>query len=260
MSDDIQYPDHFIERLHLIWGEGFLSPGGPEEVREIVKGLDLSGKVVLDIGFGTGGPAIALARDHHAARVIGTDVESQLYDRAHKNVDKAGVADKVELRIVEPGPFVFDDESFDVVFSKDSIIHIEDKPALFKEIIRILRPGGVFAASDWLSSDNEAEKSALDGYRKISHLSFELATAKEMESALADAGFEGVESKDRNAWYAAACSNEQAQIEGPLKQQLIDSVGEEIFSKWLHVRKSLTEAVNAGGLRPTHLRGIKPNA
>ncbi len=41
VSDDIQYPDHFIERLHAIWCEGFLSPGGPEEVCEIVKGIDL---------------------------------------------------------------------------------------------------------------------------------------------------------------------------------------------------------------------------
>ena len=49
MSDDIQYPDHFIERLHTVWGEGFLSPGGSEEVRQIVSGIDLSGKVVLDI-------------------------------------------------------------------------------------------------------------------------------------------------------------------------------------------------------------------
>ncbi len=73
MSDDIQYPDHFIERLHTIWGEGFLSPGGAEEVWEIVNGIDLSGKVVLDVGFGTGGPAIALAKDHHGAKVVGID-------------------------------------------------------------------------------------------------------------------------------------------------------------------------------------------
>ena len=260
MSSDIQYPDHFIERLHLIWGNGFLSPGGPEEVREIVRGLDLSDKVVLDIGFGTGGPAIALARDHRAASVVGIDIESQLRDRASRNIDRAGVADKVELKIVEPGPLAFEDESFDVVFSKDSIIHIEDKPALFSEVIRILRPGGAFVASDWLSSEDETEIAALDGYRKVSHLSFELATARQMESVLTDAGFERVESRDRNAWYAEVCSNEQARIEGPLKEQLIESVGEEIYSKWLAVRKALTEAVIAGGLRPTHLRGFKPAA
>jgi len=259
VSDDIQYPDHFIERLHAIWGEGFLSPGGPEEVREIVDGIDLSGKVVLDVGFGTGGPAIALAKDHHAAKVVGIDVESQLRDRASKNIDKAGVTEKVELKIVEPGPFPFDDESFDVVFSKDSMIHIEDKSALFKEVKRVLKPGGVFVASDWLSGDDENALPALDRYRELAHLSFTMATAREMEIALADAGLQDIESRDRNAWYANVCANELAEVEGPLKQQLIDTVGKEIYSNWLNVRKALSEAVTAGGLRPTHLRGFKPS-
>ena len=75
MSGNIQYPDHFITRLHTIWGEGFLSPGGAEEVGEILTGLDLSGKTVLDVGFGTGGPAMTLARVHGAEKVIGIDVE-----------------------------------------------------------------------------------------------------------------------------------------------------------------------------------------
>lgn len=259
VSNDIQYPDHFIERLHTIWGEGFLSPGGPEEVREIVKGLDLLGKVVLDVGFGTGGPTIALAKDHHAAKVVGIDVESQLRERARKNVDKAGVTEIVELKIVEPGPFPFDDESFDVVFSKDSMIHIEDKSAFFREVIRVLKPGGVFVASDWLSGDDVDALPALDRFRELAHLSFTMATATEMETALADAGLQDIESRDRNAWYATVCTNELAQIEGPLKQQLIDTVGEEIYSSWLNVRKGMTEAVTAGGLRPTHLRGFKPS-
>lgn len=56
MSDMIQYPDHFIERLHAVWGDGFLSPGGPEEVKEIVRDINLTGKTILDIGCGTGWP------------------------------------------------------------------------------------------------------------------------------------------------------------------------------------------------------------
>jgi phosphoethanolamine N-methyltransferase len=91
MSDDIQYPDHFIERLHTVWGEGFLSPGGPEEVGEIVRGIELSGKVVLDIGFGTGGPAITLAKNHHAEKVVGIDVEAQLRDHASQLVQRWSV-------------------------------------------------------------------------------------------------------------------------------------------------------------------------
>lgn len=260
MSDDIQYPDHFIERLHSVWGEGFLSPGGPEEVRAIVSGLDLAGKTVLDVGFGTGGPAIALAREHGAARVVGLDVEPQLRDRASRNIDKAGVADKIELRVVEPGPFTLDDQSFDIVFSKDSMIHIEDKPALFAEVLRVLKPGGAFVASDWLAGEDEAGLAALDRWREVSHLTFTMATAAETGAALGQAGFEDVETTDRNAWYRTVCAEELARIQGPLKAQLIDIVGEETYAHWVEIRTTMNEAVASGGLRPTHLRGFKPRA
>ena len=100
---------------------------------------------------------------------------------------------------------------------------------------------------------------ALDRFRELAHLSFTMATAGEMEIALADAGLQDIESTDRNAWYATLCANELAQVEDPLRQQLIDTVGEEIYSNWLNVRKGLSEAVSAGGLRPTHLKGFKPS-
>ncbi len=258
MTENIQYPDHFIERLHTIWGEGFLSPGGPEEVAEIVTGMGLAGKTVLDVGFGTGGPAIALASQHGAARVVGIDVEAQLRERAARNVDNAGVADRVELKIVEPGPWPFADATFDVVFSKDSMIHIEDKQALFRDVMRVLKPGGAFVASDWLAGGDATGKAELDRFREVGHLSFTMATASEMAAALAAAGFDRVETRDRNAWYAKLCADELARVEGPLKAQLIDAVGEDIYNHWLAVRRSLAAATAAGGLRPTHLRGFKP--
>ena len=213
MSDEIQYPDHFITRLHTVWGEGFLSPGGPEEVEEIIRGIDLSGKVVLDIGFGTGGPAVTLAKDHHAGKVIGIDVEAQLRNHANQLVERAGLADRIELKIVKPGPLSFAAETFDVVFSKDSMIHIEDKSALFQEVMRVLKPGGRFVASDWLSGEGDEAMAALDQYRKVSHLHFTPATATEMAATLGNAGFLDVETRDRNAWYAAVCAHELEQIE-----------------------------------------------
>ena len=36
MATDIAYPDEFIDRLEVVWGEGFLSPGGADEVVEIL--------------------------------------------------------------------------------------------------------------------------------------------------------------------------------------------------------------------------------
>jgi len=65
----------------LVWGKGFLSPGGPDNVKETVAGLDLADKLVLDIGCGIGGPALVLAGEL-GARVIGFDLEAPLIARA----------------------------------------------------------------------------------------------------------------------------------------------------------------------------------
>jgi hypothetical protein len=63
------YDDAMVAFLETLWGEGYLSPGGPEEVARVLRGLDLSGLAVLDIGCGSGGITVSLARDHGAGRV-----------------------------------------------------------------------------------------------------------------------------------------------------------------------------------------------
>ena len=78
----MQYAKDFTDALQFMWGEGFLSPGGPEEVAEMVAGIDLTGKRVLDVGSGLGGVDILLAVKHGAAEVVGIDVEPQLVDVA----------------------------------------------------------------------------------------------------------------------------------------------------------------------------------
>ena len=72
---DIIYTEEEIIEFEAIFGIGFMSPGGPEEVAKIVENANLVGKEVLDIGVGIGGPAILLVEKHGAARVIGIDIE-----------------------------------------------------------------------------------------------------------------------------------------------------------------------------------------
>lgn len=251
-----QYPDDFLDRLHLIWGVGFLSPGGAEEVREVVKGLDLKGAELLDIGCGTGGPAQVLARET-GAKVTGIDVEPQIIARAQDLAAQAGLADAVTFRLVEPGPLPFPAESFDAVFSKDALLHIPDKAALYGEILRVLKPGGVFAASDWLAGEGAGENEAFRRYQELISLNFTMATAPETTAVMRAAGFEDVTSVDRNAWYADVCAAEVTAIEGPLRDEVIAVSSEEIYERWLGARRALAEVVGNGTLRPTHLRGRK---
>lgn len=255
MGDDIQYPDHFTKRLQAIWGAGFLSPGGPEEVGEIVKHLDLKEKTVLDIGFGIGGPAVLLARDF-GAEVIGIDVEPQLLVEAEAHAKSEGV--EIDLRIVKPGPLPFEDAVFDMVFSKDSLVHVPDKPAIYAEILRVLKPGGALAVSDWLGGTTEEQRALMAEFNRLGYLHFEMATATETEAALREAGFSDVRTRDRNAWYAALSKVELTKVKGPMYDELVELVGKGIVDDWLVVRKKLAEAADAGALRPTHVFGVKP--
>lgn len=253
----IQYSEDFIDRLHVVWGPGFLSPGGPEEVCEIVRGLDLAGKCVLDIGCGTGGPAIVLARDK-GAQMVCLDVEPQLIARAERNAQEAAVGDAVDCRLVEPGPLPFEPASFDVVFSKDALIHIPDKKALYLEILRVLKPGGIFAASDWLAGEGAMENAAFRRYIDLGHLKFTMVTASETAEIMRESGFEEVETRDRNAWYAEVSAQEVAAIEGPLRERIIEVSSVEAYERWSAARRALAAATAGGALRPTHLRGCRP--
>ena len=76
-----QYDKRVIESMQLVYGPGFFSPGGEDEVAQIVEGLDLTRRPVLDVGCGLGGPAVTLARDH-GANVVGIDVEQSVLDIA----------------------------------------------------------------------------------------------------------------------------------------------------------------------------------
>ena len=153
-NQEYEYDDIQVTMLEIIWGEGLLSPGGAEEVALLLEEEDISGKNVIDIGCGIGGIDVLLAREHGAASVTGVDIEQPVLDRAMARAEAEGLADRLSYKLVAPGPLPFNPGSCEVVFSKDAMIHIPDKEALFADVFRLLRPGGLFIASDWMRRDD----------------------------------------------------------------------------------------------------------
>lgn len=254
------YDERHIAFLEKLWGDGYLSPGGAEEVARVLEGLDLSGKTVLDIGCGSGGITAALARDFGAARVVGIDVEAPVCAAAGAQARKAGVADRVEIRCVEPGPPPLPDGSFDVVFSKDSIVHIADKEMLAREAFRLLRPGGWFAASDWMISHDGPPSPEMEAYLREEDLDFGMASPARYRKALGAAGFEEIQLVDRNPWYREVAREELARLEGSERAAFDTLLGEDEIDNQIRTWRAMIVVLDSGEHRPGHLRARRPPA
>ncbi len=258
MQDEVLYDEQVIRFLEEIWGDGFLSPGGADEVARVIHGVEVAGKQVLDIGSGSGACAVLLVRAHGALNVTGIDVEDPVCEAANARARAAGVADRVEIIKVSPGPFPFDAATFDVVFSKDAIIHIPDKAAMAKEAYRVLKPGGWFAASDWLISHEGAPSAQMADYIKEEGLDFAMASPAIYKQAMQGAGFVDVELVNRNPWYARVAAEELAWLTGPDRAGLSERHGTEFIDHQVAIWTKLVGVLESGEHCPHHIRGRKP--
>jgi phosphoethanolamine N-methyltransferase len=254
------YGDKLIRILQAVWGEGFLSPGGEAEVARLVAGHDLTGKTILDIGCGAGGIDVALVANHGAAYVTGIDVEDGVLSHARALVKRRGLSDRIGVAKVAPGPFPFPAESFDIVFSKDSIVHIPDKHALMAEVYRVLRPGGWFIASDWLIGHDGTPSPEMAAYIAAEGLDFGMASPSRYASALREAGFDQVSTTSRNAWYAEVAQAELQRLQGPLGDQMADELGRDFVDHNIEIWGRMVPVLRSGEHCPTHLHGRKPVA
>lgn len=257
MSEHDHYPPRMIAMLEAIWGQGFLSPGGPEEVARVIGAHDLTGKSVLDIGCGAGGIDIALVQTHGAGYVTGLDVEDPVLTHARWLVEAAGLTPRIGLVKVAPGPLPFPPGTFDVVFSKDSIIHIPDKHALMAEVFRVLKPGGWFLASDWLIGTEEISPLMAD-YIAAEGLDFGMATASRYLDAMAKAGFTDTSATSRNAWYREKAREELARLKGDVGAKAAQIVGQDFVDQNVGIWSRMIPVLDSGEHCPTHLAARKP--
>jgi SAM-dependent methyltransferase len=257
MTADDHYPPRMIAMLEAVWGTGFLSPGGPDEVGRMLEDQNIAGQSVLDIGCGAGGIDIALVRDHGAGYVTGLDVEDPVLARARLLIAEGGLGDRIGLIKVAPGPLPFPPGMFDVVFSKDSIVHIPDKHALMAEVFRVLKPGGRFIASDWLIG-TDTISSLMAAYIAAEGLDFGMATPARYLEAMAAAGFVDGRTRSRNDWYRAQARAELARLQGDAGRAAAKVVGQDFVQTNIGIWQRMIPVLDSGEHCPTHLFARKP--
>jgi MPBQ/MSBQ methyltransferase len=161
--------------------------GGRESTRELARFAGLEGGMrVLDVGSGVGGPARTLAAEF-GCRVTGIDLTREFCRAAEMLTGKVGLAAQVDFRCGNALELPFADASFDVVWSQNTLMNIEDKARLFRGIGRVLRPGGLFAFEAVLAGPVAGLRVPVF-WADCADLSF-LSTPAQTKALLAGAGF-----------------------------------------------------------------------
>jgi SAM-dependent methyltransferase len=257
LSEPGEYDESMLTLLQIIWGDGFLSPGGSEEIARLLEGSSITGCNVLDIGCGLGAIDELLVREHGARTVVGVDIDPQLVERMQARMARAGLGDRIEGRRVDGGPLPFDTASFDVVFSKDSLVQIPDKVAIFAEVLRVLKPGGRFIASDWLRGGSGAYSPEMMEFFRLEGIAYNMATLEESAAALRTAGFRDVQIRDRHAWYLPLAERELKSMEGTLGPLIVSRIGAARARYFIDDWRQMVLVLERGELRPGHLKALK---
>jgi SAM-dependent methyltransferase len=165
--------------------------GGRREVWAIADWLSPGpGAHLLELGCGIGGPSRAIA-DRHGCRVTGVDVSRrQLEIAAGLNVGLS-CAHLVDLVRGDAQALPLASSTFTGVFSIEAFIHVHDKQAALAEAYRVLRAGGMLCIQDPIHRPNLPIAALEDTLHPIPRERF--------ETLLREAGFVGVETRDRSA-------------------------------------------------------------
>lgn len=201
------------------------------------------GETVVDLGSGAGMDVfVAAPRVGPTGKVIGVDMTPEMIALARKNAEATGFADRVEFRqgVIEDLPV--DSDSADAVISNCVINLSPDKPAVFSEAFRVLKPGGRLAVSDilltqplpeWLRENAAAYVACVSG----------AITVDEYLGAITEAGFVDI-SFDRTpaAGLLETTGDDLKALADALPQALRDQIAETVWSYKITATKPAAKA------------------
>jgi len=166
---------------------------GLEATKEMADSLEVrASDHILDVGSGIGGPARYFAR-RFGCRVTGIDLTPEFCDVARHLTRQLELERSVAFEVGDALAMPFADATFDGAYSMNVSMNIADKAALYREIRRVLKPGGWLMLSE-LAKGPGGEPQYPTPWARTAQASF-LATPEDTLRGLQAAGFEIVESR-----------------------------------------------------------------
>jgi phosphoethanolamine N-methyltransferase len=145
-----QYTRTGILRYEKIFGAGYISTGGPATTDVLCDKLGSKlrpGVRILDVGSGIGGAAFDLAR-RYGADVTGIDLAPEMVAIGLERAREWDAPDSVHFLVGDILEATFPNK-FDILWSRDALMHLHDKPRLFARLFDLLAPGGQLIVTDY---------------------------------------------------------------------------------------------------------------
>uniref|UniRef100_A0A8D0GTA4 phosphoethanolamine N-methyltransferase n=1 Tax=Sphenodon punctatus TaxID=8508 RepID=A0A8D0GTA4_SPHPU len=197
--DSGQYTERSIRRYEWLFGTGFVSTGGLATTKVPGQG-DSGDRRSMDVGQPEG---------EFGVKVLGMDLSHNMVELALERAQQED-NDLVEFEVGDVTRRSFPAGSFQVLYSRDTLLHIADKGALFRKFLAWLKPGGQLLISDYCCGPRPWSE-AFTVY--VRQRGYTLLTPQEYGQALQEAGFTQVQAWDRTKRMALALSEELQELE-----------------------------------------------
>jgi SAM-dependent methyltransferase len=232
-------PDNLTEKDIAAIGEFHVR--GRDATTEVATLVQLiESDTVLDVGCGVGGPSRHIATEY-GCHVTGIDLTEAYCQVAEMLAELTGLKDKVSFQHGDALDLPFEDATFDVVWTQHASMNISDRPRLYSEMYRVLKPGGRLAIYDVIAGDGEPLHFPVPWAAKQS-ISF-LLNAEDLRAVLEHTGFEVVTwrnvTESTLEWMAKMAASPPASTAPSLTLKLL--MGADMAEKAGNLRRNLKE-------------------
>jgi len=252
-----EYSEAYCSFLEATYEKSMMSEGGSKAIDRLFEGIDIDSKNLLDIGFGLGGVCFYVAEKYHAC-VTGIELNPWLVEEAKRRTPEHLQA-QLNFVAYKSAPLLpFDDEVFDVVFSKGVLTHVRDKQPLFDEIYRVLKPGGIFVVDDWLSPTQDVWCDLIRKMCEMEDLTLFAETPERYRGLLENSQFQQIQMRDENLNYAQYNTDIVSRLERPDEaKRFISAYGEKAWAKAIEAYGLIATAIRHDELLIRRFKAVK---
>lgn len=165
IEDISRFYDAITDFMHVIMGESLHLGYWPDPQMDLtmpeaqdhftdlmIRKVELQpGQRMLDVGCGTGMPAIRLAQATGGA-VVGITVNQMQVDRGNERARQHGLDDHVHFEHANAMELPYADATFDAAWAFESVTHMPDRVQALREMARVVRPGGRIVLADLIEA------------------------------------------------------------------------------------------------------------